>query len=265
MTSATSPEDLLFRDRDGDRASLQDVIDDGLDGGYDDRFPALEELLRTGTPEQRLYAAAMLTSWGQRAGFDALTSWAADPDATPWAGAPVTYSRISGADAAFELLADALRTSYLSEPSDEGGIRPLQVEAAKALVRLADSYDFDRVLLVALVKDPEVTRQVAGDLKAAIDSAIAKLEAGEDVGFDLATQTAGLLAPLARADDAAAAQAAEKLLDLRPTSRRTLLELVDSLANGSGPDTHRVLERLRESDSPEVHEAAERAIAGRTG
>ncbi len=261
---ASSPDELLFTDRDGNPAQLQEVIDDGLDGGYEGRFPALEELLRNGTPEQRLYAAVMLASWGQRSGFDALTSWASNPASAPWAGAPVTYSRISGADAGFEMLADALRTSYLSQAAEHEDIRPLQVAASKALLRIADSHDFDRTLLVALVKDPEVTRLVSDDLKAAIEAAIAKLRAGENVGFDLATQTAGLLAPLARVDDAAAARYAEELIDLRPSDQRMLRELVDALVQGQGPATLRVLERLRSLDIPVLRAEADRALARRS-
>jgi hypothetical protein len=259
--SATSPDDLLFRDRDGNSAPLQEVIDDGLDGGYEDRIPALEELLRNGTPEQRLYAAVALASWGQRPGFDALISWASEPGSAPWAGAPITYSRISGADAGFELLADALRASYLSKAADRGGIRPLQVAASKALLGLADSHDFDRTLLVALVKDPEVTALVADDLKAALDAALTKLEAGENPGFDLATQTAGLLAPLARVDDAAAAHIAERLVKLRPSDQRMVRELVDSLAEGRGSATLHVLESLRSLEIPGLDAEVDRAIA----
>src|SRR5262245_53356795 len=79
------PEELLFTDRTGARADLQDVIYDGLDVDYRDRYPALLHLLNGGAPAHRLYACAMLASWGVPGALRTIAQWASDPAATPWA------------------------------------------------------------------------------------------------------------------------------------------------------------------------------------
>ena len=72
MQSLNNAEALLFTDREGRRGQLQDIIDDGLDGGYENRIPALVELLNYGEPYHRLLACVMLTSWGHPLGFQIL-------------------------------------------------------------------------------------------------------------------------------------------------------------------------------------------------
>jgi hypothetical protein len=69
---AMSPAELLFNDAEGKPTSLEDLIDDGLDGAYRDRVPALIELLHGGAPRDRLYACMVLTAWGVADGFTAL-------------------------------------------------------------------------------------------------------------------------------------------------------------------------------------------------
>jgi hypothetical protein len=53
------PEQLLFTAKAGNRADLQDVICDGLDVDYSDRYPALEQLLASGTPAHRQTASLL--------------------------------------------------------------------------------------------------------------------------------------------------------------------------------------------------------------
>ena len=81
-----TPDELLFTEKDGTRSSLQDVISDGLDVDYSDRYPALLHLLREGEPAHRLYSCIMLASWGMPEGLRTLIEWARDPGSTPWAG-----------------------------------------------------------------------------------------------------------------------------------------------------------------------------------
>lgn len=256
-----SPDNLLYTDSEGNPAQLEDVIDDGLDGVYDDRIPALRRLCETGTPERRLLACRVLVSWGDRVGLETLIRWASAPTETPWADEPVALSRVHGADGAFGLLADALRTSSLSERAEE--TEALRVEATRALLRLADSYDFDRDLLFAVSADPAVRERVVADLKAAAERAIETLAAGKPVDFDLATQAAGLLAPLARLDDATAAGYADRLLELESGHSRMLRELNDAMGAGSGPATLAVLMRLRNAGDATVREEADRLLARR--
>ena len=69
--------------------------------------------------------------------------------------------------------------------------------------------------------------------------------------------------PLAKEDDDAAAQLAERLVDVAPKDSRVLREIIDGMAAGSGPGTIDVLERLRKSRDPAVREDAEAALARR--
>lgn len=104
---AMSPAELLFSNAEGKPTSLEDLIDDGLDGAYRDRVPALIELLHGGAPRDRLYGCMVLTAWGVADGFTALIGWAEHPGSAPWADHPVEIDRRHGVDAAFERLADA--------------------------------------------------------------------------------------------------------------------------------------------------------------
>jgi hypothetical protein len=116
---AMSPAELLFSDAEGKPTSLEDLIDDGLDGAYRDRVPALIELLHGGAPRDRLYACMVLTAWGVADGFTALIGWAEHPGSAPWADHPVEIDRRHGVDAAFERLADAVRSSLQLDPSPD--------------------------------------------------------------------------------------------------------------------------------------------------
>jgi hypothetical protein len=110
---------LLFSNAEGNPISLEDLIDEGFDGTYRDRIPAMVALLRGGGPRDRLYACQVLTAWGIAEGFDALIAWAQHPDAVPWAGQLIEIDRRQGADAAFERLADAVRCSLLLDSTPE--------------------------------------------------------------------------------------------------------------------------------------------------
>ncbi len=257
----SDPDALLFTDRSGERAQLQDVIDDGQDGGYEDRIPPLIELQDSGDPYHRLLATVMLTSWGEPAGFKALIRWASQPEQAPWASAPVTLDRISGTDSAFEMLADALRASFYSK--NAAALKPLQAEAAKALLRASPSHYVGRTLMVAITSDGALTAAVDSDLRRAIDASIDALRNDRRPGFDLATQTAGLLTPLARLDDAAAARSAQALIQVAPDNLRMLRELAGALANGSGADTLGVLQELKRMDQPAVTQDVQRALSRR--
>lgn len=254
-------EALLFTDRHGQRAQLQDVIDDGMEGGYEDRIPGLIQLQESGDPYHRLLATVMLASWGEPAGFKMLTRWANDPDHAPWAGAPVTVDRFSGADSAFETLADALRASFYSARADS--IKRLQVEAARALLHASSTHYVGRTLMVAITSDRDVTASVDTDLRKAIEAGITALRQGNGAGFDLGTQTASLLVPMARLDDAAAARYAQQLMSIAPENTRMLREIAGALANGRGPDTLRLLNAMRTTNSTTLAQDVEQALARR--
>jgi hypothetical protein len=168
---------------------------------------------------------------------------------------------MSTSDGAWEMLADALQNSR--HLSDQKSLRPQRSQAARDLLRLADRVDYDRTLTMALSGDPHLSADTDEELLSAIDRALERLAAGDMPGFDLATQTAGLLAPLARVDDAAAASYAARLIELQPGHRRMLRELVDAMSGATGPDSLAVLHTLSGLGDPLVRSEAEQALRRR--
>src|SRR5579872_766366 len=255
-----SSEELLFSDKLGSRAQIQDVMDDGLDGGYEDRFPELRQLLKTGSPYHRLMACMLLTAWGDPAGFEALIEWASHPDQAPWAGNPVTYDRIYGSDDAFANLADAVKTSFWNDETPQ--LRELQRRAAAALLGIYHAYFFDRTLALALLRDKTMPAQLEKEISAALERSLGVLKSGKKPVFDLGMQAASLILPLAYVNDEAAARYADEITRLSG-STRALRELAASLAAGTGEATRRSLEKLQQSGNPEVIEEAKKALAAR--
>lgn len=255
-----SPETLLFTDREGKPAQLQDIIDAGLDGGYEDRIPELVGLLETGTPYEQLLACAMLVSWGHPEGFRTLIRWASDPAHTPWHAAPVTYDRVYGVDDSFAILADALKTSFWNDANAE--LRQMQIDAARALLGIYNDYFFERSFALALTRDKSVAATLEPEICSAIENCLRALRA-KKVGFDLAYQAASLLIPLARLNDEKAAYYADLFITQASDNARALREVALALAEGHGPKTLQVLERLKDSGNPAVAAEAEAAIARR--
>ena len=261
MASA-SPDDLLFTDLSGERVQLQDVIYDGLDVDYSARYPALQQLLRTGRADHRLYAAAMLASWGVEEAFRAVIVWTRNPDEAPWVGAPVTFDRISGADSAFELLASAIRISgELDARSPD--VDRLRDDATRALLAIYHLVSFGRALYAALDLDRALAQRLASDIGNAVDATIAAANSMTEAGFDLATQAAWLIAVLGPLDDAHAARAAEALLADHGDNPRTVRELAHALGFASGPATRELLERLAGSPNASVQADAREALGRR--
>lgn len=247
-------DDLFHTNLDGEPAMLVDVMDDGLDGELDDRIPALRQLLSAGDPDERLSAARLLVAWADPVGIEALLYWATHPDEAP--GAAV--NRFTGADATFARLADALRTSqYSVRAAEHEGLR---IDAGRALLELVEDYDFERELAAAVAP---LRVPLAGDILRAADRAADAVTGGAEPGFDLGTQAASLLAPLAREDDAAAAALADRLIDAAAKDSRLLRELVDAMAAGSGSASLEILQRLSESRDPAVREDAKAALTRR--
>ena len=247
-------DDLFHTDLEGEHAMLVDVIDDGLEGELDDRIPQLRRLLSEGDDEERLNAARMLVAWCDPVGFEALLAWAAKPDSSP--GAAV--NRFTGDDATFARLADALRTSQYSIHADEQ--RSLRADAGRALLELVEDYDFERELSAAV---SPLRADLLPELTRAAERAVDAVAGSATPGFDLGTQAASLLMPLAREDDATAAELADRLIDAAPKDSRMLLELGDSMAAGTGPASLDVLQRLTKSRDPAVRENAAGALSRR--
>jgi hypothetical protein len=256
------PDALLFTDKDGQRVALEDVINDGLDRNYSDRIPALVELAQRGAPDHRLYATAMLVAWGVPDGYANLAAWARDPASVPWASKPFTFDRFSGADSAFETLANAVATAVeLDDERDD--VAPLRRDALRALLGAYHRVFFGRSLMTALEYDKPALPALRDDLAAAIDRATAA--ARTPPPFDLATQAAFLLGPLARVDDERAARAADALLADHPGNERMVREIAHGLRSGTGPATLAIVKRLAESPLASVRTDARDSLAKRGG
>jgi hypothetical protein len=256
-----SPETILFTDKNGNTASLEEVIDDGLDGGYEHRIPALGELLQSGSPYHQLLACIVLTSWGELSGFEAIIKWASNTATVPWAKEVVSVDRIYGADDSFERLADAVKTSYWNDENLE--LRKRQREAASSLLKLHADYYFGRTLSLALLKDPVWQTARQDEVAGPIEISLQAIQRGKQLGFDLAFQTASLLLVLARANDELTADFAERLLAQCQTNKRMLRELVSALGDASGRATLRTLYKLKRVGDPVVEAEADQALSRR--
>lgn len=262
MQSLNAPEELLFTDREGKRGQLQDIIDNGLEGGYEYRIPALIDLLNSGEPYHRLLACIMLTSWGHPSGFQTLINWASNSEDVPWKNSPVAYERISGSDSAFEMLADALKTSYYCE--EDPTLKQWQIAATKALLGLYHRFYFGRTLALVIVREKEITIAVKNEIIAAIEFSIAILQQHTVLDFNLPFQVACLLIPLARLDDYAAATYANQLISNYPQNLRMLREVANALGDGKGDTTLATIQHLKTLGIPALKEDVENAISRRS-
>lgn len=235
-------EQLLYTDRDGEPATLEDVISDGLEGGYEDRLPGLRELCVGGSPIERTEACQVLVAWSDPVGLAELTRWARDD-------APVDFSP----------LVDAIRTGKYTAESEEAHAG--RVAAVRALLAIADREPIGEALNDAIPGDDAFVAAVADELRGAIDRA---LEQRGRVPFDLLAETAALVDPLARVDDEAAAAFAERLIKRDKRNARMLSNLVGAMGRGRGPRTLAVLEELRRAKDKRVRHDADQVFASRT-
>lgn len=256
-----SPEQILFMDNEGNASSLEDIIADGLDGEYEDRIPALVELLSSGTPYHRLMACIILTSWGHPTGFQFLIKWASSPNSSPWSQEPVSVDRIYGVNDAFENLADALKTSYWNDETAE--LREMQREAAKALLSIYSDYFFGQTLALALLKDPVWQSSRQNEIIDTLKSCMQIIQSSEWRDFDLPYQTACLLLLLAHSNDDMTAEFAEQLITQFPNNDRMLRELALALGESRGQATLQILNRLKILGLPTVTTEVNKTISRR--
>lgn len=256
-------EQILFTNNNGEMSSLEDIIADGLDGEYKDRIPALLELLESNSPYHQLMSCIVLMSWGHPAGFKTLIKWASDPNNVPWGQEPVSVDRISGVDSAFENLADALKTSYWNDETDE--LKEMQREVIEALLKIYCSHFFGQTLALALLKDPiwKFSRQKR--IVDTLESCIQIIESGKNLNFDLPYQTACLLLVLARSNDSLTAEFAERLIKQYPKNNRMLRELIQALGEGSGQSTLQILNKLKHTSIPTLTTEINKVLSLRQG
>lgn len=218
-----TPEQLLYTDRQGEPATLDEVISDGLEGGYGDRLPGLRELCVNGSPVERTEACQVLVAWSDPAGLAELTRWAQS-------AAPVDFSP----------LVDAIRIGKYTAETEEAVAG--RVDAVRALLGIADREPIGEDLNDAIPGDNAFIARVAPQLRDALERSLTRRER---VPFDLLTEAAALVGPLASVDDEAAAAFAERLRKRDKRNARMLSNLVTAMGRGHGPRTLAVLEELR--------------------
>lgn len=258
----SDPAALLYDGRDGTRVGLLDVIAEGLDGTLADRVPGLRRLLARGEPGHRLDACEVLASWGDRVGLLTVAEWARDPGAVPWAAAVVSSNRFGFGDDAFARLAGALHSAGDVRLSEVGAM--LRTLAARELLVIHDRVFLDRSMPLLLGADRALAAACRPEIGWAVERGLAAAREGER-GFDLVTQVALLLGPLAMLDDEAAGAAAEVLVAEHPLRDRALLEVAFAMADGTGARTLAVLERLAGWSGATVRAEAETHLRSRRG
>lgn len=214
---------LLYTDFHGNPADPDDVIADALDDdGYRERTPGLTAILqdRAADPAARLLACCALTSWADPLGYDTVLQAAAAPDDVVWRGR--SADRFFGQDDTFGQLADAVGAGR--DMVDERGTAELRIAAARALLSLADRFQFDRHISSLLSAD--IVEAARHEISATVGRGIARLASGEHVRYDLGLQLALLVRAMSTYDEPGARDATTRLTATRP-GERALRELAD--------------------------------------
>ncbi|TGZ16687.1 hypothetical protein DV517_16600 [Streptomyces sp. S816] len=215
--------ELLFTDFDGEPADPDDVIADALDGGYRERTEGLAAILRdeNADPAARFLSCCALTSWADPIGYATVVEAAGAPDAVAWRGQ--SYDRFHSQDDTFAHLAQAVGRSR--DMVGERGTAAERIEAARALIRIADRVQLDRGASDLLY--PEIVSACGDDLVAAVDGGIDRLAAGDPLNWDLGLQLALFINALAESRRSWAADARDRLSASHPGDR-ALRELTES-------------------------------------
>ncbi|WP_411148395.1 hypothetical protein [Streptomyces sp. A30] len=216
--------ELLFTDFDGTAAAdPDDVISEGLDGGYRERSEALKEVLRDPDedPAGRFLACVALTRWADTVGYEAVVRAARSPESAVWRGA--SYDRLHGQDDTFGVLADAVGDS--ADMVEERGTATERLQAAEALLNLAGQVQFDRHISALLRR--ELVAALLPAVTAGVERGIARL-AEEQPSYDLGLQLALMIAAAHRVDATWGLDAARRLIAVKP-GERAVTELHDAI------------------------------------
>ncbi|WP_019072457.1 hypothetical protein [Streptomyces hokutonensis] len=215
---------LLYTDFDGNPADPDDVIADALDDeGYLERTPGLTSILQdtSADPAARLLACCALTSWADPLGYDTVLQAAAAPDDVVWLGQ--SADRFFSQDDTFGQLADAVGASRdMVDERDSAGLR---IEAARALISLADRFQFDRHISSLLSR--EIVEAAQDEIDATVARGITRLASGEHIPYDLGLQLALLTVAMKSYDEPGANDAMIRLAAAHP-GERALRELADA-------------------------------------
>ncbi|MFF8259708.1 hypothetical protein [Streptomyces virginiae] len=231
---------LLGTDFDGRPTDdIDDVIYDAFESPrHLTRVPGLVALMNDpGTPEiERFLACVTLTTWGEAAGYEAVIRAAADPKRAPWYD--FSIDRKFSVDSTFAQLAPAVAERDLTR---EKGTEALRLDAARALVRLADSEYFEDGL--GELFDGDTLQVLLDDVREAIGRGVRFLAAGEKCPFDLPTQLVDLASGASTVDGCLGVESAMSVLDVSCSSR-ALIHAVPIVSRAQGPEGRRFGEYL---------------------
>ncbi|MEU7135197.1 hypothetical protein [Streptomyces sp. NPDC046261] len=248
--------ELLGTDFDGEPTTdIDDVIFGAFDEpGHRDRVPGLVELMNDpAEPEiERFLACVALSTWGEAAGYEAVLRAAADPRKTPWYDFSV--DRKFSVDSTFAQLADAVADRDLAQ---EKGTEGLRVEAARALVRLADSEYFEDKL--GELFDDATLRALLDDIKDVVGRGVRSLAAGEKHLFDLPTQLVDLASGVSPVDGKLAVELAMSVLKVG-SSPRALNHAVPIVHRAQGPEARQFGEYLMTVGDDAVRQQVREAL-----
>ncbi|MFD8983450.1 hypothetical protein [Streptomyces sp. NPDC059564] len=228
----TRYSELLGTDFDGEPTT---DIDDVIYGAFDDpahreRVPGLVELMNDPAAPggERFVACLALTTWGEAVGYEAVLRAAADPKNAPWYDCLI--DRKFSVDSTFAQLAEAVAERDLSR---EKGTEALRIDAAHALVRLADSEYFEDKL--GELFDNATLQELLDDIKDVTARGVRSLAAGEKCLFDLPTQLVDLASGVSTVDGKLAVELAMSVLNVS-SSPRTLNHAVPIVSRAEGPE-----------------------------
>ncbi|MFD8413594.1 hypothetical protein ACFV2Q_17785 [Streptomyces sp. NPDC059650] len=231
---------LLGTDFDGRPTDdIDDVIYDAFESPrHLARVPGLVALMNDpGAPEiDRFLACVVLTTWGEVAGYEAVIRAAADPKNSPWYD--FSIDRKFSVDSTFAQLAHAVAEPDLAREKGTGALR---VDAARALVRLADSEYFEDRL--GELFDRATLQALRGDIEDVIARGVRSLAAGDRYRFDLPTQLVDLAAGVSTVDGRLAVDLAMSVLNVS-SSPRSLTHAVSIVYRAEGPEAVRFGEFL---------------------
>jgi hypothetical protein len=250
-----TPQYIFTHDIDGNKMYFHDIISEGLEGGYESRYPLLVELLES--EKYQVMACTMLVAWARPQGFEHLIAWAGGE--RQWQGG---CHRINSADDTFMELADALETSFYWDRTEE--LDRLQKEALIALLRIFEQYYFDQSLALATGKCQAMDEDIIHEIKDAMDRAMAILSSDAKLNFELPLQVIYMVAPLSRkGDDETAARYAHDLVKLFAESERLMKELIQTLGGATGKHTAEVLKNVKSAVPKSLAELIDAVIERR--
>ncbi|MBK3582047.1 hypothetical protein JHN63_51625, partial [Streptomyces sp. MBT65] len=145
----------------------------------------------------------------------------AAPDDVVWRGQ--SADRFFGQDDTFGQLADAVGAG--KDMVDERGSAELRIEAARALISLADRFQFDRHISSLLSR--AIVEAARDEIDATVERGITRLASGERVPYDLGLQLALLTVAMKTYDESRANDAMIRLGAAHP-GERALRELADA-------------------------------------